>query len=192
MEDFINIDKTFEKLLRPDAKIGGREFDGCIFKNCDFSNTIFSECQFIDCQFIDCNLSMVKFPATGLKTVAFKDSKLLGIRFDECEDFLFGVVFQDCILDYSWFTNKKMQKTGFTNCSLKGVNFSGCDLTLATFSNSNLDGAVFDNTVLKAADFTTAYNYKIDPEINPMPKAMFSVNGIPGLLDKYNIVIDNG
>lgn len=190
MEDFINIDLTFEKIIRMDAKIGGREFDSCIFRNCDFSNTVFSECQFIDCQFIDCNLSMAKFPASGLKAVSFKDSKLLGIRFDECEDFLFDVTFNDCTLDYSWFINKKMPKTKFANCSLKGVNFSGCDLTASNFDNANLDGAVFDNTILKSADFSTAYNYKIDPELNPMPKAKFSVHGIPGLLDKYDIKIE--
>jgi uncharacterized protein YjbI with pentapeptide repeats len=190
MDEFINIDKTFEKLIRPDARIGGREFDGCIFRNCDFSNSVFSECAFIDCEFIDCNLSMVKLPATWMKTVSFKDSKLLGIRFDECEDFLFNVGFRDCILDYSWFINKKMPKTGFMNCTLKGVNFSGCDLTSSDFANANLDGAVFDNTILKSADFTTAYNYKIDPEVNPMPKAKFSASGIPGLLDKYDIKIE--
>ncbi|RZJ28979.1 MAG: pentapeptide repeat-containing protein [Flavobacterium sp.] len=190
MNDFINIDRTFEKIIRNDAKIGGREFDGCIFKNCDFSNSVFSECVFIDCEFSDCNLSNVKLPATGLKTVSFKNSKLLGIRFDECEDFLFNVSFQQSALDYSWFINKKMQKTAFSGSSLKGVNFSGCDLTSADFSGSDLDGAIFENTILKSADFTTAYNYKIDPELNPMPKAKFSVSGIPGLLEKYNIRIE--
>lgn len=190
MDDFINIDKTFEKFIRTDAKIGGREFDGCIFKNCDFSNTVFSECTFIDCTFDGCNLSMAKFPASALKTVAFANSKLLGIRFDECENFLFAVSFRDCVLDYSWFTNKKMQKTEFLNCSLKGVNFLGCDLTSADFARANLDGAVFDNTILKAADFTSAYNFGIDPEINPMPKARFSASGIAGLLKKYNIKIE--
>lgn len=190
MEDFINIDKTFEKLVYFDKKISNREFDGCVFKNCEFSNSIFAECVFIDCEFIDCNLSMAKLPATSLKTVLFKDSKLLGIRFDECDDFLFSVQFRDSILDYSWFINKKMPKTGFSNCSLKGVNFSGADLTSASFENANLEGAIFDNTQLKSADFTTAYNYRIDPEFNPMPKAKFSVQGIPGLLEKYDIKIE--
>jgi uncharacterized protein YjbI with pentapeptide repeats len=190
MEDFINIDRTFEKLVMFEAKISNREFDGCVFKNCEFSNSIFSECVFMDCEFIDCNLSMVKLPATGLKNVTFKDSKLLGIRFDECEDFLFNVTFINSVLDYSWFTNKKIPKTGFVNCSLKGVNFANCDLTSADFDNANLDGAIFDTTILKSADFSTAYNFRIDPEFNPMQKAKFSVNGIPGLLDKYDIRIE--
>jgi len=189
MEDFIHIDKTFEKVIYFDKKISNREFDGCIFKNCDFSNNIFSECIFIDCEFIDCNLAMVKFPNSSLKTIAFKESKLLGIRFDECQDFLFSVSFEDCMLDYSWFTNKKLQKTRFVNSSLKDVNFSSADLTSAIFENTNLEGAVFDETILSGADFSTAYNYKIDPESNPMRKAKFALSGIPGLLEKYDIKI---
>lgn len=190
MEDFIHIDKTFEKVIYFDKKISNREFDGCVFKNCDFSNNIFRECVFIDCEFIDCNLAMVKLSASSLKTVTFKECKLLGIRFDECADFLFAVNFSDCILDYSWFTNKKMPKTHFTNCSLKEVNFGASDLTASVFDNSNLEGAVFDETILAAADFTTAYNFRIDPELNPMKKAKFSVQGIPGLLEKYDIKIE--
>ncbi len=190
MEDFINIDKVFEKLVLFDAKISGREFDGCVFKNCELSNSVFSDCVFMDCEFIGCNLSMAKMPGTGLKTVTYKDCKLLGIRFDECDGFLFKVDFQSSVLDYSWFTNKKMPKTLFAGCSLKGVNFSGCDLTASDFANANLDGAIFDETVLKSADFTTAYNFRIDPEFNPMQKAKFSVNGIPGLLEKYDIKIE--
>lgn len=190
MEDFIHIDKTFDKLIYFDKKVNNREFDGCLFKNCDFSNNNFSECVFIDCEFIDCNLAMVKLPATSLKTVTFKDCKLLGIRFDECADFLFAVSFQDCNLDYSWFTNKKMPKTRFVNCSLKEVNFGHADLTAASFDNSNLENAVFDETILATADFTTAYNYRFDPERNVIKKAKFSANGIPGLLEKYDIKIE--
>lgn len=190
MEEFINIDKTFEKLVLMDQKISNREFDGCVFRNCDFSNSTFSECTFIDCEFTDCNLAMAKLPATSLKTVFFRDSKLLGIRFDECEDFLFNVNFRDCVLDYSWFNRKKMPKTHFANSSLKGVNFANCDLTAAVFENTNLEGAVFDETNLAAADFTSAYHFRIDPEFNPMKKAKFSTAGIPGLLEKYDLKIE--
>ncbi|MGB5462457.1 MAG: pentapeptide repeat-containing protein, partial [Aureibaculum sp.] len=34
------------------------------------------------------------------------------------------------------------------------------------------------------------YNYSIDPEKNPIKKAKFSQDGIGGLLDKYDIVIE--
>ena len=189
MEDFIHIDKTFEKVIYFDKKVSNREFDGCVFKNCDFSNNNFTECVFIDCEFIDCNLAMVKLPATSLKTVSFKECKLLGIRFDECADFLFNVRFENCMLDYSWFTNKKLAKTQWLSCSLKEVNFGSADLTSANFDNSNLEGAVFNETNVSAADFTTAFHFRIDPERNIIKKAKFSIGGIPGLLEKYDIKI---
>ena len=189
MENLINIDIVFEKTLLIEQTVNSREFDNCTFKNCDFSNSTFKDCIFIDCIFIGCNLSMTKLPGTSLKTISFRECKLLGIQFNDCDAFLFNVGFSGCAVDYSWFISKKMHKTIFQNCSLKGVNFSNADLTLSDFENSNLEGAIFDGTQLSGADFSMAYNFKIDPEFNPMKNAKFSTNGIPGLLDKYNIKI---
>ena len=132
---------------------------------------------------------MTKLSGTSLKGVHFKNCKLLGIQFKECDDFLFNVNFQECVLDYSSFANKKMPKTKFNSCSLREVTFVGTNLTSSVFDNCNLDGAIFNNTILAGADFTTASNYKIDPEFNPMKKAKFSIQGIAGLLDKYDIKI---
>ena len=190
MEDLIHIGKTFEKVVQIDKKINNREFEDCVFKNCDFSNSDFSYNMFVDCEFIDCNLSMTQLANTGLKTVHFKNCKLLGIQFHACDDFLFGVSFNDCALDYASFANKKMPKTKFHSCSLKEVTFIGTNLTSSIFENCNLDNAIFNETQLAGADFTTAYNYKIDPEFNPMKKAKFSNAGILGLLDKYDIKIE--
>lgn len=190
MENLIYTHKTFEKVVYIDQKVNNREFEDCIFKNCDFSNSDFSNSSFMDCEFIDCNLSMAKLAATSLKTVHFRDSKLLGIQFNSCTDFLFSVNFQDCVLDYSSFANKKMPKTSFNTCSMKEVSFIGTNLVNSAFENCNLDNAIFNDTQLAGADFRTAYNYKIDPEFNPMKKAKFSTQGIVGLLDKYDIKIE--
>lgn len=189
MENLINIHTTFEKVIAIDKKINNREFEGCIFKNCDFSNSDFAYNTFIDCDFIDCNLSMTKLNNTSLKTVQFKNCKLLGIQFHTCDDFLFHVDFEECTLDYSSFANKKMLKTKFVNSSLKEVTFIGTNLSNSVFENCNLAGAIFNDTQLKEVNFLTAYNYKIDPEFNPMKKAKFSTSGIQGLLEKYDIKI---
>jgi hypothetical protein len=53
-----------------------------------------------------------------------------------------------------------------------------------------LENAIFNETILIGADFSTAVNYKINPEFNPMKKAQFSVSGIIGLLEQYDIVIE--
>ncbi|TRX37576.1 pentapeptide repeat-containing protein [Flavobacterium restrictum] len=190
MENLIHVQKTFEKVVYSDKKINNREFEDCVFKNCDFSNSDFSYNTFMDCEFIACNLSMMQLHETSLKSVVFKNCKVLGIQFHTCTDFLFTVHFEESILDYSSFANKKMPKTKFNSCSLREVSFVGTNLTNAVFDNCNLDGAVFNDTQLKEANFITAYNYKIDPEYNPMKKAKFSIQGIVGLLDKYDIKIE--
>lgn len=189
MESLIHIQKTFEKVNYIDKKINNREFEDCVFKNCDFSNSNFAYNTFLDCEFIDCNLSMTSLAGTNLKNVTFKNCKLLGIAFNECDDFLFQVYFEETALDYAIFSNKKMPKTKFINCSVREVTFIGTNLTSSLFDNCDLDGAIFNETQLAAVDFRTAYNYKIDPEFNPMRKAQFSTQGIVGLLDKYDIKI---
>ena len=119
MENLIHTHKTFEKVSFTDKKVNNREFEDCIFKNCDFSNSNFCNNIFMDCEFIDCNLSMTQLIGTSLKTVHFRNCKLLGIEFHSCADFMFGVSFQDSLLDYSSFANKKMPKTKFNTCSMK-------------------------------------------------------------------------
>lgn len=189
MEDFINVHQTFEKVIFTDQRVNNREFDGCIFKNCDFSNSDFSGNTFLDCEFYDCNLSNLYLRGTSLKQVHFENCKLLGIQFNECDDFLFAVDFNSCNVDYASFINKKMLKAKFINSSVREVNFTSTDLTKATFDDSNLQGAIFQNTILKEANFYSAQNYTIDPEANMLKKAKFSKEGLPGLLDKYDIKI---
>jgi uncharacterized protein YjbI with pentapeptide repeats len=164
MENLIYTHKTFEKTVYIDKRVNNREFEDCIFKNCDFSNSDFSNNTFMDCEFIDCNLSMTQLAGTSLKTVHFKDCKLLGIQYNACTDFLFNVGFQDCVLDYSSFANKKMLKAKFHSCSMKEVSFVGTNLTNSVFENCNLDNAVFNDTLLAGVDFRTAYNYNIKIE----------------------------
>ena len=190
MEALTHEDKTFSKIVYADKEVKNREFERCIFKDCDLSNSNFSNSRFTDCTFISCNLSMIKLNRSGLNNVVFKECKLLGINFHECEDFLFSVRFENGVLDYSSFVGKKMPKTIFTGTSLKSVVFAKANLTTAKFDNTDLLNAVFEETILKEADFLTAFNYRIDPELNTMNKAKFSLNGVAGLLFKYDIKLE--
>ncbi|HEY5826187.1 MAG TPA: pentapeptide repeat-containing protein, partial [Cyclobacteriaceae bacterium] len=143
----------------------------------------------IDCEFRDCNLSMAKLRSTSLKEVKFKDCKLIGLRFDECQEFLFAVNFENCALNLSSFYRRKMKGTRFRNSTLHEVDFTEADISQSLLENCDLNGAIFDNTILEKADFRTAFNYSIAPDSNYIKKARFSVDGIAGLLDKYNIDI---
>ena len=187
MQDQINENKTFQKIKHTEAKIQGKEFDDCSFVDCDFSNSHFLRCRFANCEFAGCNMSMVKFNGTGLTDVAFKNCKLLGINFSDCEDFMFSVAFEKCVLDYCSFMGKKMVKTKFSDSSMKNMVFTEANLTQAVFSRTDLDGTLFSQTLLKEADFTTAINYAIDPALNLVKKAKFSLYGLPGLLTRYDI-----
>jgi uncharacterized protein YjbI with pentapeptide repeats len=69
------------------------------------------------------------------------------------------------------------------------VDFTDCDLTGSIFDNCDLTMATFENTIIEKADFRTSFNYSIDLNINRVKKAKFSLLGLAGLLDKYDIDI---
>jgi len=102
---------------------------------------------------------------------------------------LFSVKFDGCILDYSSFMGRKMLKTSFLKSSLKEVSFSQANLAGSSFDGSNLMGAVFNRTDLSAVNFVNAYNYNIEPELNTVKNAIFSSQGLAGLLSCYQIKI---
>lgn len=78
----------------------------------------------------------------------------------------------------------------FSNSKLIEADFTGSDLTSSVFTNCELSRAIFKNTNIENADFRTSYNYSIDPENNRIKKAKFSIYGITGLLDKYDLEIE--
>jgi uncharacterized protein YjbI with pentapeptide repeats len=114
---------------------------------------------------------------------------MLGMRFDQCNEFGLSFSFDQCQLNHCSFTGTKIKKTLFRNCQLQEADFTGCDLTSSILEHCDLTRATFESAVLEKADFTQAFNYSIDPEVNRMKGARFSREGISGLLDKYGIEI---
>ena len=182
--------KTFHNINYTDTAGEAVEYENCVFQNCDFSNADISGCLFSDCQFMDCNLSLAKIDKTAFQTVTFKNCKMLGLRFDSCNQFGLALSFQDCHLNHSSFFKLKLKKTTFNNCQLQETDFVESTLTGALFSNCDLMGAMIENANLEKADFRTAYNFDINPDLNKIKKTRFSLNGLPGLLSKYDIIID--
>jgi uncharacterized protein YjbI with pentapeptide repeats len=84
----------------------------------------------------------------------------------------------------------KLKMTTFRNSNLHEVDLTECDLTGSVFDNCDFMRATFENSIIEKADFRTSFNYSIDPEKNRIKKAVFSLTGIAGLLDKYDIEID--
>lgn len=56
-------------------------------------------------------------------------------------------------------------------------------------TTATLEKTVFIDTILHKTDFYTSYGYTIDLEKNKVKKALFSTDGLKGLLEKYDLVI---
>ena len=182
-------DKVFNGIDFTQNPLGKGEYENCTFSQCNFADADISGFRFIDCGFDNCNVSLAKLDKTVLRDIKFKDCKMLGLRFDTCHEFGLSFSFDGCQLDHSSFYKRSLKKTVFKNSELKEADFAEADLTSAVFDNCDLSQAVFDHTILEKADFSTSYNYSIDPEINRIKKAKFSILGISGLLGKYDINI---
>lgn len=182
-------DVIFEDHSFVDKPLPAGEYEGCTFRNCDFSETDLSGYSFIDCQFYDSNLSLAKLTKTVFRDIFFSGCKLTGLHFEDCGVIAFAA--NDCIFNHSTFFKIKLKKTTIINSQLLEADFTACDLTGSTFSGCDLNRTVFDGTILEKVDFRNAFNYTIDPEKNGIKKAKFSVDGLPGLLRKYNIDIES-
>jgi fluoroquinolone resistance protein len=112
------------------------------------------------------------------------------MNFENCDPFGLTVGFDNCILNHSSFYKTKLKKTRFAGSKLQEADFTDCDLTSAVFDKCDLTNAKFENTIIEKADFRSSFGYSIDPAANRIKKARFSLSGIPGLLDKYDIDID--
>ncbi|MEZ5044675.1 MAG: pentapeptide repeat-containing protein [Saprospiraceae bacterium] len=182
--------KTFKSQDYSETKIRKKEFVDCTFIDCNFANCDFLGTQFIDCEFNSCNFSLAKFVETGLKNVHFIHSKLMGIDFQYCSDFLLAMSFDDCSLEFTNFYQKKLTNTTFRDCNIEKADFSEANLTGSSFLDCDLTNAVFDHSILTQVDFRTARYYQIDPSRNTIKKAKFSREGLAGLLYHLDIDID--
>ena len=182
-EDFRNKKYTEEHLVKGD-------YENCIFNNCVFASSDLSGINFVECVFENCDFSNAKINNTSFKDVKFKNCKLLGLHFEECNPFLLSFYFKACILNFSSFYKLNLKNTNFKESKLEDVDFIESNLKNAVFTNCDLKGAKFENSELTNADFTTSFNYSINPEVNKVTNTKFSLEGLPGLLDKYDIVIE--
>lgn len=184
------LDETFDKRDFTGEPLPKGEYESCVFKHCNFSGSALSSIRFIDCMFIGSNLSLVRLDKTVLRDAQFKECKMVGLHFEQCDPFGLSFSFEGGLLDQSSFYRAKLKKTVFKGIQLREVDLTECDLTSAVFDNCDLTGAAFENTILEKADLRTSFNYSIDPERNRVKKAKFSLQGLPGLLNKYDIEID--
>ncbi|WP_273565323.1 pentapeptide repeat-containing protein [Maribacter halichondriae] len=182
-------DQTFKAQDYTKTCLPKGEYENCIFEGCDFSNGYLDNQNFLECEFIDCNLSNANLKHTIFNEVTFSHCKMMGLQFEDLNDFLIAFRFEHCTLNLSSFHQMQLKNMIFRDCKLVEIDFTEADLTNAIFEHCNLARAIFDQTNLEKADFTTSIHFNIDPERNPLKKAKFSKDGLHGLLQKHNIVI---
>ncbi len=166
-----------------------RDFERCTFTGCDFTQCNYLGVAFTDCEFVNCNFTEAKINYVAFRDVMFTGCNFTGVNFAMVDTLFFKFEFKDCTLDYAKFYTLKIKGTVFTNCSLIAVDFMNTDLTDVLFDNCDLHRSYFMDTIAYKTDFTTSYNYIIDPERNRLKKAIFSQAGLKGLLSKYEIVV---
>ena len=99
--------------------------------------------------------------------------------------------FKKCNLTYASFHKLKIKKTHFSNCKLEETDFSEADMESSVFEDCEMVGAIFERTNLSKTDFRTSKYFSIDPANNRMKGARFSYDGLPGLLEKYGLKIED-
>jgi len=191
MSPIFTSEQVFEKIDFTVKPISKGEYEDCCFIQCQFTESDVKNIRFTDCTFIGCNLDKAKLAGSTFNEVVFENCSMTELHFDTCNELLFTVRFRNCELNHSIFYKRKIKKTEFENCRLKKVDFTESDLAGSTFDTCDLEHAVFENTILEKADFRSSYNFRIDPDRNRIKKARFSIYGLAGLLDKYDLAIES-
>jgi len=190
MNTMLTENKVFEKISFRENVIAKGVYEDCTFNNCNLNSADLAGITFRACTFNSCDCSLVILNNTTLQDVKFINSKLLGLQFNQCRGFLLRLYFENCMLKLSLFYKLKLKNTTFKNCNLQECDFSEADLSEASFENCDLLQAIFMHTNLEKADFRSACNYSINPEINRIRNARFSIPGVTGLLNSYDIEIE--
>jgi len=183
------LDRDFDNMVFGLDDIMYRDYERCTFSNCDFTGCDFLGVAFIDCVFNNCNFNEARINYVSLRNAVFNTCSFIAVNFTMCDPLLMQIEFKDCTLDYAKFYTLKIKGTVFTNCSLIAIDFMKTDLTGVIFDNCNLHKSVFVDAIANKADFTTSYNFTIDPEQNKLKKAKFSQAGLKGLLEKYDLIV---
>jgi len=180
-----HLDTTFTKL----KSLEKGEFESCVFTSCELASADISNRVFVDCEFVDCDLSLAKVYGSSFRDCVFRGCKLLGIRFESANPIGLSPRFERCLLAHASFQGRILKKIRFEDCLLTDVDFTASTLTEAVFDGCDLARATFEGTNLEKADFTSAVNVVLDPERNRLTNARFSLQGLPGLVAKYGVIV---
>jgi uncharacterized protein YjbI with pentapeptide repeats len=180
----------FKALSYSEDLIERTAFYECRFENCTFAEVRFVACRFYDCVFKDCDLSLATVSACVFSEATFEQCKLVGVNWAEMsQDTLIQkpLNFFQCVLNYSTFIGLTLKGIRIAACVAWDVDFSDVDLREADCQKTDFAESHFRHTDLTRADFTDAKNYAIDPEINALTGAKFSLPEAINILRSMDI-----
>jgi fluoroquinolone resistance protein len=184
----------YKELALAHRELVASEFYDCQFIRCSLLEAVLRKCRFINCTFQNCDLSLGQFPETVWSGALFEDTKLLGINWTLASWPAAGLgeplQFVRCALNHATFLGLELREASFLDCTLLNVDFREADLSQAQFAGSDLLGSLFAQTNLTQADFSRARNYQIDPALNILKQAHFSLPEAMALLYSLDIVLD--
>lgn len=164
------------------------EYDNCVFESCNFTGLTLSDIRFNDCEFKHCDFSLCKL-LCNLNVATFTECKLTGTDFTSIGSLSGSLQFEKSVMDYASFVQLKIRKTHFIACNLHETYFDEADLCGSTFSECDMFRASFNKTNLEKVDFSSSFNYTINPNGNRLYKTVFSEDGLRGLVAHLNIII---
>lgn len=186
--DFIH-NKAYHDEFFLGADMELKEFENCTFHYCDFTESVFTGSVFIDCTFLQCNFHKAPLGHLGLRNVQFTDCDMTSVNFAMTNQVIHEFHFTKCKLDYAQFYKLDIKNITFTDCSLISADFMECNLQEAMFDNCNLHLAVFIGADASKCDFSSSYHYSMNPAKTKLKKAIFSEDGLKGLLSEFDIII---
>jgi len=186
-------DQSFKRINYRNKTINRKTFQNCIFTNCAFQEATFLNCKFRDCSFSDCDLRLMHVAGSSFRESIFKHSTVTGVNWVEGSwsksGLLESIGFIDSEVSYSSFFGLELAKLVITKCVAKNADFAEANLTQADFTETDFAESRFLHTNLTEANFTHARNYAIDPGLNKLKDAKFSLPEAINLLRCMNIVL---
>jgi uncharacterized protein YjbI with pentapeptide repeats len=170
-------------------KLAEHTFEDCVFRSCRFVEMSLARVAFVSCTFESCEFILARLENTTFNSAHFRDSKLVGLNFTECNKFGFLPDFSGCLLEGTVFCSNNLKKGRFERCTIRDGDFMESDLREAVFDQTSLEGCTFQHCNLEKADFRAAFNYAIDPATNRLAKARFTLPEAQSFLGFLGITI---
>lgn len=163
------------------------EYIDCKFLHCNFSDTALADTSFDTCTFEHCNLMLSRL-LCSFRDIKFIECKMTGTDFTHISRFSYSLSFEKSQLNYANFFGTKLRKLSFTDCNLTEAYFDEADISSSVFAQCDLSRTSFFHTNLEKVDFSTAYNFSINPTTNRLRKAIFSAQDLRGLVSHLDLV----